>query len=279
MVVLMAFFFAAGADEGELFRQIKNDVLDAKWDAVLEGCDQFISQFPRGQGLPRAYFYRAQALEHMKGREAQAIEAFKQFLDKFPAETGPIKEDALLSRMTLAVSLWLKGDKKHVGVITTGMDLPGYPRTYAAIQASKIDHAPARAKALPILKGCASTEADAGLKNECRVALLRIDPESATKIQQQEKPRVTPPGGEARLIRVQVYDKAKKKVTVGVNMPLAFTEILLESLSDEIRKEIGDHLQDKGVSLERFWDAIKKGGKQTLIEIDDENHTIKVWVE
>src|SRR5262249_35635026 len=154
-------------DEAETLRQIKSDVFDQKWDAVLADCSRFISQYPRSADVSRAYYYRAQALEHSKGREEEAIAAYTDYLTRFPNETGALREDALLSRVTLAAGLYLKGNKKYVGVILQGMDEKGYPGIFAAIQASKIDHAPARAKALPILIRGAGSEPDAELKNEC----------------------------------------------------------------------------------------------------------------
>jgi hypothetical protein len=281
---LMAFLLAAGADEGELLRQIKSDVFDQKWDGVLASCDQFIKGYPGSQDLQRAFYYRAQAYEHLKGREADAIAAYTDYLARFPGETGALKEDAILSRITLATTLWIKGVRTHVSWIMKGMEERGYPRVYSAIQASKIDHTPARARAIPILKECASKETDAEVKNECVLALLRIDPKATTELQQPKPP--TPPGspgassaGEAKLIRVEVYDKIKKQVSVRVNMPLAFAELCFQSLSEDLQKEIGAGLKAKGIALERFWDAFKKGGKQTIVEIDDENQNIKVWVE
>ena len=291
VVAMTAFFLAAGADEGELLRQIKSEVFDQQWDSVLASCDLFIAQFPRSATLPRAYYYKAQALEHLKGREPEAIAAYTDFLTRFPGETGALKEDAILSRLSMASSLWLAGNRTQVGVILKGMDESGYPRTYSAIQASKIDHSPARTKALPILKECAERESDVEVKNECLLALLRIDPKSTTELNQPApgKPSVggtpgvpgaTPGGGgEAKLIRVEVYDKHKKQVSVRVNMPLAFAQLLLDSLNEELREEISHGLKAKGLQLDRFWEAFKKGGKQTIIEIDDEEQHIKVWIE
>ena len=292
IVALTAFFLAAGADEGELLRQIKSEVFDQQWESVLKSCDLFISQFPRSTTVPRAYYYKAQALEHLKGREQEAIAAYTDFLTRFPGETGALKEDAILSRLSMASSLWLAGNRTQVGVILKGMDESGYPRTYSAIQASKIDHSPARAKALPILKDCAERETDVEVKNECVLALLRIDPKSTTELRQPPAapggvpapatpgtPGTAPGSGEAKLIRVEVYDKTKKQVSVRVNMPLAFAQLLLDSLNDELRNEISHGLQAKGLQLDRFWEAFKKGGKQTIVEIDNEDQHIKVWIE
>ncbi len=278
-----AFFLASAADEADLLRQIKSDIFDVKWDAVLASCDQFITQFPSSHDMPRAMYYRAQALEHAKGRDEDAIAAYGEFLTRFPNESGTLREDALLSRMTLAVSLWLKGNRGYAAIILKGMDEKGYPRLFAAIQASKIDLPAGRAKALPILKECAKSESDVELKNECVVALLRIDPKALEASAPPDRlvPGAAPQPGAAKLIRLEVFDKHTNKPTVTVNLPLAFAELILETLGDAYRQKFEDNIppQYKGMNLESFWNAIKKGGKQTIIEIDNEDEHIKVWVE
>lgn len=295
-LVLSGLFLAAGVstpsalDEGEALRQIKSDVFDQKWDAVLAGCTQFISGFPRSRDLSRAYYYRAQGLEHIKGREEDAIAAYTDYVTRFPGETGALREDALLSRVSLATTLYLKGNKKYVSAILQGMDEKGYPGIYAAIQASKIDHLPARAKALPILKQGATSYGDAEVKNECVLGLLRIDPKVLAEIQGPQPPTppkisdghttASPPSGEpAKLIRVEVFDKAKNQVSVRVNMPMAFAELLLDSLSAELRDEIDEALKQKGVALEKLLESFKKAGKQTIVEIDNDQQHIRVWIE
>ena len=291
---------ARAADEGQLLSKIKTEVFDQQWDSVLGSCDQFISQYSRSQALPRAYFYRAQALEHVKGKETEAVEAYSVYLTKFPNESGALKEDALLSRLTLATALYLKGDKKHTAIILEGMDLRGYPRIYAAIQASKFDHGPARKKAMPILKDCVGNESDAELKNECILAILRIDPMAlppappappapagygVAKVPKDGKAPPPPPppaaAGPPRLIRVEIYDKAKKQVTVRVNLPLAFAELLVESLGDEYKNHLQDELNKKIKipDMQKFWQSLKESGPQTIIEVDHEEHHIKVWIE
>jgi hypothetical protein len=303
MVVPAGGAFAGPGSEDELLRQIKSDVFEQKWDAVLAGCDQFIRSFTSSPSLPRAYYYRAQGLEHIKGREAEAIDAYAAFLKKFPSSPGTLAEDATLSRITMATSLYLKSDRRFVGVLTENMDARGYPRVYAAIQASKIDHNVARQKALPILKQCVQTEKDEELKNECVLAMLRIDPAAlpvptppaagrvdvtrpvpaAPKVKGGPPPPPPPPGapGEAKLFRIEVFNKQNKQVSVRVNMPLAFAELALQSLGEAYGPMIEEQLKMKGLSgnLNQFIEALKKGGKQTLVEVETGEESIKIWVE
>jgi hypothetical protein len=269
----------AAQDEGELLGQIKRDVFDQKWDGVLASCSLFIAQYSHSEDLSRIYYYKAQALEHGKGKEDEAILAYTDYLTRFPNETGALHEDALLKRISLATTLYLKGNKNHIGIILQGMDGKGYPGIFAAIQASKLDHGPARAKALPILLRCANTETDPEVRNECLLGVLRIDPQKAGQVTQPKDAGGPPAAGNARLIRVEVFDKLKNQVSVRVNMPLSFVDILLDSLGDELQQEIGEEMKKKGIQLDKLLESIKKNGPQTIIEIDNDEQHIKVWVE
>ena len=68
-----------------------------------------------------------------------------------------------------------------------------------------------------------------------------------------------------------------------MSLPVAFAELMLDSLDDPLKKEVLDHFKEKGgginFDLNKFWAAIKQGGKQTLVEIDNEEMHIKVWIE
>lgn len=269
--------------EAELLRQIKSDLFDRKWEAVLANCDRFIGSFPASSDLARIYYYRAQALEHIRGRENDAIRAYGEFLDRFPNVADTTKEDAQLSRLSLATSQWEKGDKVHVGLIMDAMKLKGYPKIFAAIQASRTGHRPAHTRALPILKECAEGERDMELKNECVVAVLRIDPKQLPEDTDTTSDADRSGGSEVKLIRLEVFDKAQNKVVVRVNMPIAFAELILESVQDYVQDEIHRQLDKQGIvtggNLDAFWKAIKEGGPQTILEVDHEDQRIKLWVE
>jgi len=272
----------AAKDEGELLRLIKSDVFDRQWSQVLAECDEFIRNYPRSQALPRAYYYRAQALDSLK-RLNEALEGYSEFLNRFPAEAGAIREDALLKRITLSRTLYQTGATGHLWVILEGMDEKGNAQVYAAIESTKIDHAPAHKKAIPILKDCAQFETEQELRNECVVALLRVAPGEVPS------GTTTPPkrdGDQARLIKVEVFNKLQSKIVVKVNLPLAFAELLLESLDDQYRQMIEQHLlkdvpeAPKSLpDLKKLFEEIRKGGPQTIIEIDGEEERIRVWIE
>ncbi|HKY33509.1 MAG TPA: hypothetical protein VJV23_13325, partial [Candidatus Polarisedimenticolia bacterium] len=59
-----------------------------------------------------------------------------------------------------------------------------------------------------------------------------------------------------------------------------FAELAVQSLQESYGEELKQYFKQKGIiDLSAFLNALKKGGKQTLVEIDGEGESIKVWIE
>jgi hypothetical protein len=276
-------------NEEALLRQIKTDIFEDRWEAVLEGCDQLIQRYHDSASLARTMYYRARALHHLDGRESEALVAYGEFIDGFPDETL-LREDALISRMSLAKKLWLRGHKETIRLLMEGLSEEGYPRLYAAIQISHLDNMPARARALPVLKECSQNAEDAEVRNECTLGILRIDPSAMPTPSAPPVPAVPPapgappappadPEGEPKLIRLQVREKVTGKITVAVNLPIAFAEALLASLSEFDQGRVVDEMKIQGIDINNLWKSLRTLGRQTLVEIETEEAFIKVWLE
>jgi hypothetical protein len=267
-------FAATGASsEDEMFRQIKSDVFDEKWESVLADSEHLISAYPKSESLPRTYYYRAKALQHLPGREEQAAAAYGEFIEKFPSE-ALLREDAIISRLNLAKSMWLMGKKDAIAILVKSLDEKGYPRIYAAIQISHLDNKPARARALPVLQECTRDEKEAEIRNECTLGILRIDPSAVPA------PKASAAGAtEPKLIRLEVRDKKTGSITVAVNLPIAFAEALLGSLSAIDRGRVVQQLSERHIDLDNLMRSLKSLGSQTLVEVETEDAKIKVWLE
>jgi hypothetical protein len=83
------------------------------------------------------------------------------------------------------------------------------------------------------------------------------------------QPRVA--GAEARWFKVRIVEKAGKKARVSVNLPLG----LVRSLGDDW--PIGPSDRRRRPTLGEVLRALDSG--QSLVEIDDEETTVCVWVE
>ena len=279
-VFLMLGVGAESTAEDEIIRQIKSDVFDEKWDSVLGDCDKLIANFPSSPALPRTMYYRAKALQHFSGREEEALAAYTVLIDRFPNETL-LREDALISRMSLAKSLWIRGKKDTISILLKGLEEKGYPRIYAAVQISHLDNRPARSRAIPVLQECSRAEKDAEVRNECTLAILRIDP-AAVPTPPAPPPSTSPERpttGEPKLIRLEVRAKATNKVTVAVNLPIAFAEALLSSLSEFDSGQIAEELKKRQIDINNVWKSLKTLGPQTLLQIETEDSNIRIWLE
>ena len=78
LAVIVSAGLAAASDEGELLSRIKSAAFDRDWPLVLADADRFIASFPHSPSLPRAYYYRAQALESLeRGAQFETQEELK----------------------------------------------------------------------------------------------------------------------------------------------------------------------------------------------------------
>jgi hypothetical protein len=268
--------------EDNLFRKLKTDVFEERWADVLAGCDQLIATYPKSENTARTMYYRAKALGNLEGRGEEALDAYGEFIGKFP-ENAFLVEDAKINRMGLAKSLWLKGNKKHIRILMDSLTEEGFLRIYSAIQISHLGNRPARARALPVLQACAKNEKDAEVRNECTLGILRIDPSALPTAPRAAVPNTpappVPPGGEPKLIRVEVRDKATNKITVAVNLPIAFAEALIGSLSEFDQGMVLDELRKRKIDINNIWKSLRTLGKQTLVQIETEENHIKIWLE
>src|SRR2546426_8630772 len=82
----------AAATADDLFRQVKVDVFDQDWTAVLRGCDEILARYPSEPTAAQAAFYRARALTRIPGREAEGLKAFKGFITVHPRDRVMVEQ-------------------------------------------------------------------------------------------------------------------------------------------------------------------------------------------
>jgi hypothetical protein len=90
-------------------------------------------------------------------------------------------------------------------------------------------------------------------------------------------PAVTPearplrPGDEPQWLRVRIVEKGKKKATLKVNLPL----VLLRAVEDDV--PIPGCEREHDLTLRDVLRALDSG--ENLVEIEDDDATVRVWVE
>ena len=82
-------------------------------------------------------------------------------------------------------------------------------------------------------------------------------------------------GGKPEWLRVRVQEKGAKRAKVSINVPLALAQALGEDFP------VSWHCHEDGgrcrVKLSDVLKALESG--QDLVEVDDEDTTVRVWVE
>lgn len=101
-------------------------------------------------------------------------------------------------------------------------------------------------------------------------------PAEAPDTPAEAKPQPQPRRGEPMWFRVRIVEKAGKRARVSVNLPIG----LVRSLGDDspIPSHHGCRKRDRcGVTLGEILRALDGG--QNLVEIEDDEATVRVWVE
>jgi len=84
------------------------------------------------------------------------------------------------------------------------------------------------------------------------------------------------PGREVKWFKVLVTDNKTNKTKVQVTLPISLVEFLVRCAED---KHIRMHRHECDINLEELLAELKKAGPMALIEVYEEDETVKVWIE
>jgi hypothetical protein len=77
-------------------------------------------------------------------------------------------------------------------------------------------------------------------------------------------------------VKVRVFRKGSAKAEISINMPLAFAELIFDSLPDDARRE----LKREGFDAESFWKKLRGLAPQEILKIESKNgEVIQIWLE
>jgi hypothetical protein len=81
--------------------------------------------------------------------------------------------------------------------------------------------------------------------------------------------------GEVTWFKIQVTDNKTKKVKVNITLPFSLVDLLSECIEEDI--DLG---KDKGkINFKKLVQDLKKHGPMTLIEVYEDDETVKIWFE
>jgi hypothetical protein len=120
-----------------------------------------------------------------------------------------------------------------------------------------------------------------GARAEDDLALIRKAVAQSPSDPAPQAPVVAPPARkvEPQWLRVRVEPKGEKKGCVKINIPLAFVKAVGDSLPASFGEGCRRERREAycGLKLSEVLKTLEGG--QDLVEIDDEEHTVRVWLE
>lgn len=105
------------------------------------------------------------------------------------------------------------------------------------------------------------------------IAALPVSGDSAQDYKVIKKASDSKTGGEVQWFKLTVYDTKEKKNKVKITIPLAIVE-LFAAKDDKVK------IADKeDIDVKEVLALLKKNGPMTLIEIEEEDQVVKIWLE
>lgn len=269
-IFLFIFLFPAlaqtQADE-QLFQEAKILIFDKKWAEAQKKLEELLDRFPSSLLFSQALFYRGKCLFELPGRQKEAIEVFRTYL-QFKERNKSFAEEAEVSIIDLAFELYESGEKSFLEEIEKKLGSKDKSvRYYAAFKLSYAKDKDVAKLGIPVLQEIVRKEKDIELRDRAKIALLRISPEALKEVGESGEE------GEALVLKIRVWKKGKKEAEVSINIPWALADLALQAIPDKDKLTI----RKKGYDLDKIISELKK--TKNIVEIQDEQTIIKIWID
>jgi hypothetical protein len=262
-------FPQASSDE-KLFQEAKLLIFDKKWEAALDKLQEIVESGAKGPYYSQAVFYKGECLSSIKGREKDALLAYKEYIQLRDANPS-LAEKSEGSIIDLAYILYDKGDRGALKELEGRLGHPNRAiKYYAAYKLSLVPDKAVASKAVPVLEQIIRTEKDPELTDRARIALLRVSPESLKSFENRR-----PPQDEPRILRIRVWKKGLKDPVVSLNIPWSLADLALGAMDEEDKAA----MRRKGYDINKIMNDLAKS-KEKLIRIEAEDGSIiEIWIE
>jgi len=260
----------AATDES-LFREAKLLVFDKSWEAALDRIEELIDRFPASPLAGQALFYKGECLGALRGREREALRAYRAYIRLEDAKPGLVEESEG-SIVDLAFDLYQGGDAQALREIESRLGHPNkVVRYYAAYKLSLVPDKKQAVKAAPVLSQIVETEKDPELLDRARIALLRVSPESL-KSAEERTPRTTTT---ARTVHIRIRAAGQKEPAFSLNIPFALADLALSALDEDDKAA----LRKKGYDINKIMNELAKS-KESILRIAGEDGTVfEIWID
>ena len=259
--------YAQAQPDERLFQEAKVLIFDKEWKEAQEKLEDLLEKYPDSPWYSQAVFYRAKCLEKRKGKELEALKAYRDYI-KRKDRNKSLTEDSELSIIGLAYELYKDGKKSYLTEIEKRLSSSNRVVRYlAAIRLSQVEEKKVSARAVPVLKEIIKKEKDDELRDRAKIALLRVDPGVLKDLEEERPVR------KARLLKIRVWKDGE--LTLRINIPWALADLALGSIEEEEKAA----LKKEGYDLDTITKTLIEAGEIIYIENKEEGTIIKIWID
>ncbi len=260
---------AQGPDE-KAFQEVKILIFDQKWDEAATRLDAFLESYPKSPLAAQAVYYKGRCLEERGGREREALEAYRAFLQRRDQNRNLI-EDAEISIVDLAAGLYDRGAREAWDDLEVRLTHPNRSvRQYAALRVSALKDLKKAEMAVPILLLMADKESNSELRDRAKIALLRIAPDRLAGLE-GGRPQADRP---ARLLRIEAVDESSGRIALSLTLPRALADLALSAIPEEDKRG----LRAKGYDIQKIM-AELESARGKIVEISFEGKRLRIWLD
>ena len=270
-ILLLAFLllqaYAQAQPDERLFQQAKVLIFDKEWKEAQEKLEELLEKYPGSSWYSQAVFYRARCLKEQKGKELEALKAFRDYI-KQKDRSKSLTEDSELSIIDLGYELYQDGKKSYLAEIEKRLSSSNkVVRYFAAIKLSQVEDKKVASRAVPVLKEIIEREEDDELRDRAKIALLRVDPGVLKDLEEERPVR------KAKLLKIRVWEDGE--LALKINIPWALADLALGSIEEEEKAA----LKKEGYDLDTITKTLIEAGEVIYIENKEEGTIIKIWIE
>jgi hypothetical protein len=256
--------------EAERLRAAKALFFDRKYAEARQAWSDVLAH-AQGAAAATAAYWIARCSESLDQPE-RAYREYGAFLARKPADRT-LAEEARTGRIGLAARLVKAGRAEFKPGLLEGLDDSSRAvRIFTAIQLAGLGEC---ARAAPVLRQVAEEEEDEDLVQRARLGLLRCDPASLSGSGSSRTP-ASPAGGATRWVKVRIFEQARSRPKLSLNIPVGLADLVCKSLPEDARRDLGK----KGLDCDNFWQRLKAMPPADILEIEgDEGERIQIWIE
>lgn len=260
--------FAQEKPDEKLFQQAKVLLFDEKWESAEQRLEELMKSYPDSPLYSQALFYRAKCLSKQRGKEREALEAYKRYI-QHKDRNRSLVEESEISIIDMASALHSAGEKSYLEEIEKRLrSADKVVRYYAAFKMSYMTDKKVASKSVSALKQIIEQEKDQELKDRAKIALLRVSPEALREVE-IEKYEST-----ARILKIRIYIRGKKEAEVSINIPWALADLALSAIPEKDRTA----MKKQGYDLDKIIRDLTRT-RGNIIEIREEDRIIKIWID